>query len=173
MRRWIAGVGLRPILVQQIVWAYIAVAVIPGPRRAALGLEIAIVLGIAAVLVCVLVNLARPVPYVAGVALIAIALWTTQKTPTLGSVEELALRLLFPAGWVLVWASVSSWRLGLATYIAAGMWTLLLYAAPEGMAYLPGHWNDLDSVFWRIVAPVAFWPYVTFGMLGAFGIVFY
>ncbi len=129
---------------------------------------------VADVLVAVGRNPRRSVPFVAAVAVLTVAFYVTPGARRPGLPYDLLLfGLLAPVGWVLVWASVSSWRLGLATYLLPGILTLVLLAAPEGLDYFPDHVNDADSMFWKVFVPVMCWPLVAFGMLGALGIVFY
>lgn len=98
--------------------------------------------------------------------LMAIALWVTPIAERPGLPFDLLLfGLLAPLGWALAWGSVSSWRLGVATYLLPGIATLVLVAAPEGLEYFPDHWNDADSTFWKVFVPIMCWPRLIFGML--------
>ena len=45
-------------------------------------------------------------------------------------------------------------------------------AAPEGVTYFDGPLHDADQLFWEVLVPIASWPWVTFGMLGTFGVLF-
>lgn len=107
----------------------------------------------------------------AAVAVLAIAFFLTPYARRPGLPYDLLLfGILAPVGWVLAWSGVSSWRLGIATYVVVGIATLAVHAAPEGLEYFPDHWNDADSVFWRIYVPIMCWP-GAFEMLLAFGVV--
>jgi len=79
---------------------------------------------------------------------------------------------MFPMGWTLLGWALGSWRAGAASYVATGLWTVLLLAAAEGVRYFDGPLHDADQLFWQVLVPIAFWPWVTFGMLGTFGVRF-
>jgi hypothetical protein len=122
---------------------------------------------IAAVLVAVGRIPRRPVLFVAAVAVLAMAFYVTPIARRPGLPFDLLLfGFLAPLGWVLAWTSVSSWRLGIATYLLPGILTLVLLAIPEGLDYFPDHLNDADSMFWKVFVPVMCWPQLILVELG-------
>ena len=160
--------NVRPLFLLVVVLAYIAIALIPGPRRIFTGMELPILAGVGMGLIAI--GLSRPnMPlFLGGVLVAGLGFANTAQGGPAGDGGWLA-ELLYPAGWILVGSSAWSWRAAAASYLAAGLWTLFLTAAPEGVMYFVGPLHDADQTFHNVALPIAFWPYVTFGMLGVFG----
>ena len=129
-------------------------------------------IGVSALLV--VIGLCRPktVPYLAGVLALGVAFACVPWTPLPGPPGGWLVALMFPMGWTLLGWALRSWRAGAASYVATGLWTVLLLAAPVGARYFDGPLHDADQLFWEVLVPIAFWPWMTFGMLGTFGVVF-
>jgi hypothetical protein len=162
------GSNVRPLLLLVVVLVYIAFALLPGPRRTFTGMELPILAGVGTGLVAI--GLSRPIMplFLAGVFAAGLGFANSAQGGPAGSGGWVA-ELLFPIGWTLLGSSVWSWRGAAAGYLAAGLWTLFLTAAPEGVMYFVGPLHDADQMFHNVVLPIVFWPYVTFGMLGVFG----
>lgn len=159
-----------PIAVMGTTFAYIGIALIAGPRRVSTGAELPILIGVSVLLLVMLSRRPRFALYSAGILAIASALAVRQRA--LPGFAGWEVELLFPMGWTLVGSSVWSWRRSAALYVAAGLWALALVAWPEGIAYFDGPLHDADQLVYNVLVPIAFWPYVTFGMLGVFGVRF-
>ena len=172
VRSGVITTNVPALLVLLVVFAYIAFAVLPGPRRIPTGGELPILIGVTAVLV--VIGLCRPkrAPYLAGVLALGLAFATVPWTPLPGPPGGWLVALMFTMGWTLLGSALRSWRAGAASYVAAGLWTVLLLAAPEGPQYFDGPLHDADQLFWEVLVPVAFWPWVTFGMLATFRVLF-
>lgn len=164
----VAASNLRPLVLLFVVLAYIAIALLPGPRRTFTGLELPILTSVATGLIAI--GLSRPnmALFLAGVLAVGLGLANSAFGGPAGRGGWLA-ELLFPTGWILLGSSAWSWRRAAATYFVAGLWTLFLIATPEGVMYFDGPLHDADQMFHSVLLPIAFWPYVTFGMLGVFG----
>jgi len=140
------------------------------------GGELPILIGVAALLV--VIGLCRPkrAPYLAGGLALGIAFASASAsvrwTPLPGPPGGWLVGLMFAMGWTLLGSALRSWRAGAVSYVAAGLWTIVLRAVPEGVMYFDGPLHDADQLFWEVLVPVAFWPWVTFGMLGVFGVLF-
>lgn len=160
------------VLVLAVVAAYVAVALLPGPRRVQSGLEPPILAGSAVLLTGVAICRPRVVPYALGVAALVLAFAIHSRSSADGFVGW-HVELLFPIGWGMIGSSVWSWRAAIASYIGVGIWTLFLTGAPEGIAYFDGPLYDADQLVFSVLVPIAVWPYLTFGMLGLFGIRFW
>lgn len=160
--------NVRPLLLLVVVLAYIAIALVPGPRRTFTGMELPILTGVGLGLIAI--GLGRPNTslFLAGVLAVGLGFANSAWGGPAGRGGWLA-ELLFPTGWILLGSSAWSWRGAAASYLAAGLWTLFLTAAPEGVTYFGGPLHDADQLFHNVLLPIAFWPYVTFGMLGVFG----
>lgn len=160
------------MLLLMVVFGYVAVAVLPGPRRVFTGAEPPILIGVSAMLV--VIGLCRPkrLPYVAGLLAVGIAFASAPSAPLPGPPGGWLSALTFPTGWTLLGSAQRSWQAGAASYVATGLWIVVLLAVPEGVAYFDGPLHDVDQLFWKVIAPIAFWPYLTFGMLGVFGVRF-
>lgn len=161
----------RPLVILAATFTYIAIALIPGPRRLWTGLEAAILIGVGTTLVLVLSCRPRLAPYLAGIFAVVAALAASAGGPD-GLSYHWEVMLLFPLGWTLIGSSAWSWRAGAATYVWAGLWTLALLAWPDGIAYFDGPFHDADQFVYEVVVPIAFWPSMTFGLLGVFGMRF-
>lgn len=160
-----------PLVVVAVVFAYIAIAVLPGPRRAVTGLEPQILAGIGAAVIVVGLCRPRRWPYLIGALVVAGAFASASLGPVAPwTPTGQVFASLFALGWVLIVAAVRNWRAGVASYLAAGVWTTCLLAVPEGPAYFAGPLRDVDQLFWEVLFPLGFWPYVTFAMLGVFGV---
>jgi hypothetical protein len=157
----------RPLLLLAVVLAYIAIALVPGPRRTFTGTELPILAGVGAALIVIGMASPNTSLFLAGVVVVGLGFANSASGPA-GRAGWLG-ELLFPTGWSLVGSSVWSWRGAGASYLVAGLWTLILTAAPEGVMYFVGPLHDADQLFHNVIVPIAFWPYVTFGMLGVFG----
>jgi hypothetical protein len=160
--------NVRPLLMLLVVVAYIAFALVPGPRRTFTGIELPILTAVGMGLIAI--GLSRPNTslFLAGVLAVGLGFANSALGGPAGRGGWLA-ELLFPTGWTLLGSSAWSWRGAAATYVVAGLWTLFLIAAPEGILYFDGPLHDADQLFHNVLLPIAFWPYVTFGMLGVFG----
>jgi hypothetical protein len=172
VRSGVVTANFPALLLLLVAFAYIAFGVLPGPRRVPTGGELPILIGVGALLV--VISLCRPkrVPYLAGVLAVGIAFASAPSAPLPGPPGGWLVALMFPMGWTLLGSALRSWRAGAASYIAAGLWTVVLLAVPEGVMYFDGPLHDADQLFWEVLAPIAFWPWVTFGMLGVFGVLF-
>jgi hypothetical protein len=172
VRSTLATANVRACLPLLIVLAYIAVALVPGPRRVTTGAELPILIGVGAVLAAIALCRPRRGPYLVGAVAIGIAFASVPRAPLPGPPGGWVFTLMFLTGWILLGSALHSWRAGVASYVAAGLWTLLLLAAPEGVTYFGGPLHDVDQFFWKVLAPVVFWPHFSFGMLSVFGVRF-
>ena len=166
LRAFVAS-NVRPLFLLVIVLAYIAIALVPGPRRTFTGLELPILAGVGMGLLTIGLGRPKGSLFLAGVLAIGLGFANSASGPS-GRGGWFA-EMLFPTGWILLGSSAWSWRGAATSYLVAGLWTLFLTAAPEGIMYFAGPLHDADQLFHNVLVPIAFWPYVTFGMLGVFG----
>jgi hypothetical protein len=131
-------------------------------------MELPILTGVGIGLIVIGVSRPNTSLFLAGVFAVGLGFANSARDGPAGSGGWVA-ELLFPTGWILLGSSVWSWRGAAASYLVAGLWTLFLTAAPEGVMYFVGPLHDADQMFHNVVLPIVFWPYVTFGMLGVFG----
>ena len=81
------------------------------------------------------------------------------------------LVLLLPIGWVLLGASVASWKVGLTTYLVPGV-VLLVGAALVGDILGPPGYGLGQMPPWVLPYFLLGWPVVVLVMLGTFGYTF-
>lgn len=88
-----------------------------------------------------------------------------------GGFRFLGLFLLFPVGWILLGHSVATWKIGLASYVAAGL-LFTVMAAALGWFGAPGYGQGQTPPELFVLVPLL-WPVYTLGALDLFGLHFF
>ncbi len=188
-RRWFYATVLAAILL-----AGFAAAIWSVKGRSLAAVETS-VLGLVLIAVIALLWLEpRPIPYAVGVVCLLLAfvgLWlgspdggrwianSILHDPSYGPYGGRFfgyLFLLFPVGWVLLAASVATWKIGLVTYLVAGL-VFMLMNAVTGM-FGPSAPGIVTNLTTGMLSPfvlgtiLLLWPQYTLIFLGLFGYTF-